>query len=487
MSPDDLDEALSRLDDLVQLRNLEPAKTLAAEILRVEPDNAGALVQLSYIARREGRFDEALTAAEGALASAPGFVWGHLCYGWALFGLERASEARAAAEAALAIDPEESEGWRLRGTVDLHARRLDGARQAAEAMLELDPTDTSGHDLMGDLLLEERDATGAREAYERVLALDPDDASARNGLAMVALLEDDPTAAVRHVRGAGRTDPEEYDEGLEIMAGFGPIGDILVLLVPGARVPGAWQRVRLPLAIGLVFTLLLAVGPVLGGAGVWWWIGAVSAVPLALLGPAIVLDARMPWTARARVGLGLLSVQGVLFAAPWPLADDWRAALCLGVMGLMPLLRSITSLESREVDVGAAAELEERPELAELLDRATAEASDGDLPSARELLARVRDGATPEGPLETLAKDLRELLQNPAVSLANPENAVEEAWRRAPAWAPRARAITFAAWSVALAVTAWLVATTLDPWTVLIPFGASLVVGTVAYVILGDG
>lgn len=134
--PDQADLLLARGATLTRLRRYEPAEADLRRVLRVDPSNAEAEVELGLLGWHRGLVSDAVQHFERALERRPDArVYGHL------------------ADA-------------LNQTGD-----LAGAQRALERALELDPRSARAHHLMGRVLDRMGRLEDAREMYQRAREL----------------------------------------------------------------------------------------------------------------------------------------------------------------------------------------------------------------------------------------------------------------------------------------------------------------------------
>ena len=121
--------------------NLEQAMTLFDEVLKLEPDNANALVGKSVSLRRAGRVDEALACLAQVLARQPG-------HGGALLNKGRILEERG---------------------------DLDDALEAYDKLIELSRGDPDAWVVQGDVLAKMAREEDAIKSYNEALKISPSD------------------------------------------------------------------------------------------------------------------------------------------------------------------------------------------------------------------------------------------------------------------------------------------------------------------------
>ena len=124
------------------------------------------------------RYEDAERAAVEAVERVPRNPQLHVLHGWVLSDVDRDDEAVAAAERALAIDPRHS--WALTSRIDFlkYLRRYEDAERAAAEALERRSDDPGIHVAVGRLYHHLDRYQEALDAFERALAIDPRDAGA---------------------------------------------------------------------------------------------------------------------------------------------------------------------------------------------------------------------------------------------------------------------------------------------------------------------
>jgi tetratricopeptide (TPR) repeat protein len=129
-----------------------------------------------------GRFADAVTSFDQAIALTPHCVEAHNYRGLALHQLQRTLEALASYDHALSLRPQSAELHNNRGNVLRHLQRLPEALASYERAIELQPSFAAAHNNRGLVLQALQQFREAGSSYERALALQPDFAEAHNNL-----------------------------------------------------------------------------------------------------------------------------------------------------------------------------------------------------------------------------------------------------------------------------------------------------------------
>jgi tetratricopeptide (TPR) repeat protein len=123
-------------------RNDDPsgAHDHAGQLLRIDPNNPLANYGIGTLYFSEARFDLAEASLRASIASRPSpFAWADLAR--TLLAAGRDEDALAAADAALAMSDRQASAWRVRGEILLKREQFTAARKALQSALSCDPTD----------------------------------------------------------------------------------------------------------------------------------------------------------------------------------------------------------------------------------------------------------------------------------------------------------------------------------------------------------
>lgn len=168
---------------LSELGRLDEAEAVLRRAVTVR--DAAAEFNLGTVLDRRGRWDEARTHYERALAINPYHVRAMNNLG---IGVDRAGQSADALRwfaRALAIDPDEPEVHVNFGSALIRARRFDDARRVLDRAVALNPRSADALNNLGIVLASQGDLEGARGQFVRALEVAPRHAGARDNLARV--------------------------------------------------------------------------------------------------------------------------------------------------------------------------------------------------------------------------------------------------------------------------------------------------------------
>jgi tetratricopeptide (TPR) repeat protein len=164
------------------------AEARCEALLAQDPDNAGALHQLSVLRLKRGAFADALPLIERLIERHPNASDAHNNLGVALQGLKRHADAAPHFEKATALEPNRPEAHHNLGRARQSLGRLAEARECYERAIALQPDYAAAHNALGTLLAKD-DPEQALAAFRRAVAASPAYADAYNnmGIALQAL------------------------------------------------------------------------------------------------------------------------------------------------------------------------------------------------------------------------------------------------------------------------------------------------------------
>lgn len=206
----DTGEILAKACALQGLRRFDEALDLLRQGLALEPDNGGLLAAAATSMHLLGQLEEALAAADAALAAQPDLVDAHVARSWILLDLVGGAEqALESAAAAVDLAPWYEPALQVLANSCLALGDVAGAEAVAQAMLAQHPLSADGRFILGTAAILRGDWTTAEENLTAVLGMVPESAETLANLALVALHTGRHDLATDRFRQAARLMPDE--------------------------------------------------------------------------------------------------------------------------------------------------------------------------------------------------------------------------------------------------------------------------------------
>jgi predicted O-linked N-acetylglucosamine transferase (SPINDLY family) len=181
----DLSQVFDRAAELHRKGELAAAEGVYLQLLERRPDHFNGLHMLGFLRQQQGRFSEALSLIDKALALKPVHAEALNSRGLVLLGLRRLAEALTSFDRALAIRPHYVAALNNRGNILQELNRPAEALASYERALTIQPTHVQALYNRGIVLRELQRNTEALASFDRVLAIRPDHADALNNRGIV--------------------------------------------------------------------------------------------------------------------------------------------------------------------------------------------------------------------------------------------------------------------------------------------------------------
>ncbi|MGI5213002.1 tetratricopeptide repeat protein [Plantactinospora sp. CA-290183] len=306
---------VQRAELLAELGRYDEAAGELGFALALEPDNVAALVRMAMVRLAAGQPTEALTAADAAVAAAPGLVHPLVIRGHTLVDLREFRQAAAMADQILALGPEDAYAQRSAAAILAEARNGQPALNAAWRGVELAPEEPQAHLVLGLVAARMELFDLAERAYREALRLDPELAEARHDIGVLHLEQRRYSEALEHLAEAAALAPARVDSGRTIGmglrqfvmygAGYSIVAAVLVACM-AAGSPGA-SRVWAALAA------------VTGGLLVWRIARRVPNLNRERLAQLMRVDPTLGYAVYAVAAAPCLILLYALVGSPWPL------------------------------------------------------------------------------------------------------------------------------------------------------------------------
>jgi tetratricopeptide (TPR) repeat protein len=207
MWPDDINEKLWDISDLIDEGSYQQAAMALRPLLAAHPDDARPWLLLAAVRAELENLTAAVTAAQKAIAIDPENAYAHWLLGSLLFNDKQYKRALEEAETALRLDYDSPDSYVLKGRALAALGRREEAIKPLEGALVLDP-DHEGARRLRALFLEQTGRTEeARAEFMAALERDADDAFAHTGRGWIGLRTGETNTSA-HFRNALRLDPD---------------------------------------------------------------------------------------------------------------------------------------------------------------------------------------------------------------------------------------------------------------------------------------
>ncbi|NLF29344.1 MAG: tetratricopeptide repeat protein [Planctomycetes bacterium] len=205
---DDIEVAIRRIDQLLQLQRWDQAEAEARKALAANPEVSGLHAARAMSLIKLKRVDEALKEAKTAvgLDESDDYAWYALCR--ALFRAEKHIEARRAAEKAMALNDTDADYPLMRGLARLQLGQTQQAIEDLELALRLDPTHTGAASVLAMVESKMGSRRRAEELARQAAASDPNSAAAHIARSHALWSQGRRREAVQAAKEAMRLDPQ---------------------------------------------------------------------------------------------------------------------------------------------------------------------------------------------------------------------------------------------------------------------------------------
>jgi len=179
-------------------------------VVETLPNSARARYDIGKALQDAGRFREARTHLETALALAPDLLPARISLGMVLANQGDLEGAKMQLKQALALDPRSAEAHNNLAVVLDEQGDLAGAKSHLQHAVNYSPKQATFQNNLGRLLAKSGDLAGARVHQERALYLDANFVEAHYQLGLTLAKQGALPEAVQHLQQALRIDPEQY-------------------------------------------------------------------------------------------------------------------------------------------------------------------------------------------------------------------------------------------------------------------------------------
>ncbi|WP_353431994.1 tetratricopeptide repeat protein [Polynucleobacter sp. MWH-UH23A] len=197
--------------DLHQKGELESARKIYEEILKVDPQCFDAIQLLGVVFLQKNAFSDALSYFDRALKvnNQQASVWSNR--GMALKGLERFDEGLNSVETAIELDPNFAESFYNKANILAKIGKSNEAIIALEKFNSLCPNHHLGFFIKGNLLNSTGKLLEAINAYETAILIKPDFFEAMNNLGLCLVDLDNPDIGLTYFEKALKLQPKFFE------------------------------------------------------------------------------------------------------------------------------------------------------------------------------------------------------------------------------------------------------------------------------------
>lgn len=311
----DIDGYLQRAQLLAELGRYDEAAGELGYAIALDPGNVPALSMLARVHLAADRPVEALTAADSAVAAAPGTVGPLVVRGLALTDLGEYAESARMADEILAIGPTDAYAQRSAAAILAGSRNGQPALNAAWRGVELAPEEPQAHLVLGLVSARLQLFDLAERAYREALRLDPEMAEARHDMGVIRLEQRRYAEALEYLAEAAPVKLGRADTARTISAdvhrlvlygaGWSLVGTVLIAFLAAGN--GAGSR---------VFAAVVALA---GALLVWRFAARVPGLTGTILPGLLRADRTLALAVYAVAAAPCLILLYAMVGTPWPL------------------------------------------------------------------------------------------------------------------------------------------------------------------------
>ncbi|GGH11861.1 tetratricopeptide repeat protein [Silvibacterium dinghuense] len=213
-APQPTDGPLANIENEIEQKHFDQARTQLDPYLSAHPDDARALFDRGYCDDAEDKSEQALTWYRKAVAADPNQFEPQMALGLLLAQQNSTDDAVKALQAAVALEPNppnpaaKAQAYRTLARL-LEKSNPDDARDALLAALKLTPETTDDTLLTASIAEAEDDDAVAEQAYRQVLKVEPENGTAISGLAHLLIAQKKFDEAAPLVHSALLRDPDD--------------------------------------------------------------------------------------------------------------------------------------------------------------------------------------------------------------------------------------------------------------------------------------
>ncbi len=192
----------------LQTRIWDSAESLFANTLRLHPESIAARVSLASMARRSGKYDQAIKLLRDGLGYGDD-VQLRMGLGTVYAKVGRVDDAREQFIAAQTLDPLNPEPLVALGVLDEYEKNIPAAMEKYRKAVEMDSSYVSARNKLGSLLLEEGKTEEAEEQFRMALQWNPNTEGVLYNLSLILDAQHKSEEALASLEKANALSPDD--------------------------------------------------------------------------------------------------------------------------------------------------------------------------------------------------------------------------------------------------------------------------------------
>ena len=168
-----------------QKNNLDEAKKIYLQILKINPNHVNAHNNLGAAYKQLGEIQKAKSCFEKVIQLNPNDVDGHNNLGLLLFELKEIQKAKSFFEKTIQLNPNYVEAHNNLGTIFKELKEFQKAKDCYERAIQLNPNYTIAHYNLGIIFKQFGLSQKAVGYFEKAIEINPNYAAAYNGLGII--------------------------------------------------------------------------------------------------------------------------------------------------------------------------------------------------------------------------------------------------------------------------------------------------------------
>ena len=226
IDPDDTCAHLQLAGLRCRLGEVDDALAIYEKLLKQAPDNPQVLLNLGIAYGQSGRIDEAIGEYRRLLELDPKNAQAFFNLGVAYMQKGDPTQAAESYRQALRLRPDYLEASLNLGIIYWRQGRIEAARKEWENVLHYAPKDAKAHCNLGNLALSQQDYPSAEAEYRKAIQSDPESVEAHFGLGAACVNLGKVAQAVQEWQKAAYLDPDNIESRMNLAVAYINQGDL---------------------------------------------------------------------------------------------------------------------------------------------------------------------------------------------------------------------------------------------------------------------